>query len=214
MRYLFISILFVITAEPLLAKSFTRLNSLHTNYGVSQFNYGDVGKQDLFQCGNCAAIKLVNPVKVTQIAAIIVYERQEVDEGLGTPGVYLGCTLRRLPPHSSLGISVLGLPSAQFRPEPGKYVEVIWAPEDKVALRYGRPTRIANGLGGYFSNSADGQYLGTVQLAHPKMFSLPSDLVVEGQKQEAIDCICDGISDLDLSGDIFKNFGVGNCTNN
>jgi len=209
-------VLFAITADPLLAKSFAPLSANHTNYGVAQFNFGEVCCAGM-PVGLPTVVRLMNPVKVTQVAAVIVYESVSDDSigFFGNAGKYVGCTLPKLPPHSSMGINRDQLPqNADFA---GKYVEVIWAPVKEVTTsgrRFKRNTRLADGLGGYFSNAHEGQYEGTVQLAHPKLFSLPSDDVVPGQRQEAIDCICEGLSDLGLSGDIFSEFGIGPCPDN
>lgn len=220
MRYLFILAVFFVITEPLSAMQYRPLTSLHTNYGVSQLNYGQVCCAGITP-GLPTVIRLMNPIKVTQVAAVIVYENRsdDINGFLGNPGVYVGCTLRKLSPHSSIGINRDQLPQSPVGPlaQPSKYVEVIWAPEQEVGIGYWHTSkmgRIADGLGGYFSNAHDGQYEGTVQLANPRLFSLPSDDIVPGQKQAAVDCICEGLSDLNLSGDIFSEFGIGPCPDN
>jgi hypothetical protein len=50
---------------------------------------------------------------------------------------------------------------------------------------------------------------GEITLAHPSLFSLPSNVAVAGQKEAASDCICQQVSTLGLSRNLFKEFGVG-----
>ncbi len=66
-------------------------------------------------------------------------------------------------------------------------------------------TRVADGLGGW---SHSGRDTPDPQLAHPGLFTLPSNDVVAGQRETAIGCVCDGLVSLGVSTDVFGNFGV------
>lgn len=120
----------------------------------------------------------------------------------------MGCLVRELTPHASAAITDRDVPeNGRFR---AKYAEVIWAPVDKVSpgKGNGKNRRLADGLGGYFSNTSRGRDDGRPQLAHPGLFSLPSDDVVASQRQAAIDCVLAGLSSLGLSSDTFSDFGI------
>ena len=90
---------------------------------------------------------------------------------------------------------------------PPRYAEVIWAPEDKVRVRGRghRGTRLADGLGG----RSQGAVNTTVHhLAHPSLFSLPSNDVVPGQREDAVNCVCNNLVLLGLDSHTFKDFGI------
>ena len=194
-------------ASPVSAGHFEELSVHHTNYGVAQFNYGNLAARNIDDF--TPLIKLMNPVHVTQVAAVIVYEAARGFRP-GTAGAYSTCLVRELTPHGSLG-----LPEAVVNP-PGrrvaKYAEVIWAPVDPVSDdddddNIDDLTRLADGLGGYWEHGA-GNHEGKPELALPHLFSLPSDAVVLGQRQAAIDCVLAGLAALGLSPDIFSDFGI------
>lgn len=158
----------------------------------------------------------MNPVHVTQVVALIVYE---ADRGRnpGTAEQYALCQVRKLGPHASVGVPEAFFDTGDPDLRLPKYVEAIWAPVEKVSLvkghhhqharqhRHGR--RVADGLGGILESGTASRE-GDTQLAHPGLFSLPSDTVVAGQRQAAIDCVLAGLGSLGLSLDIFEEFGI------
>ena len=148
----------------------------------------------------------MNPVHVTQVAAVIAYEAAR-GRRPGTPELFVSCVVRELTPHASIGLTETAInPPGNSRP---KYAEVIWAPVTEVSLGQGQGQnrRMADGLGGNF-DSGIGNREGNSRLAHPGLFSLPSDDVVAGQRQAGIDCVRQGLLDLGLNDDIFEEFGV------
>ena len=161
-------------AAPLSAEHFTELSPLHTVYGVSQFNYADVGVDN--------SVYLLNPNHVTQVAAVLAYNHAvalfvpppgcvnpcapHVSNGtIGTcnldtggilffssgdvsvgeqPEEFLACVVVLLTPHESLQVTT---PFFQAF----SYVETIWSPVDPVRVRIGddrKARRLADGLGG------------------------------------------------------------------
>ncbi len=191
---------------------FSRLSAAHTQYGVSQYNYGIVPREGGGPMGFLPApMKLMNPNSVTQIAAVLVYNRSEdaseVEE-------FLGCVVNRLTPHAALDLTspVVGgnFPTGEadaFVVPPGfppRYAEVIWAPEDKVRVR-GRGTRLADGLGGRSQGAVNTT---AHHLAHPSLFSLPSNDVVLGQREAAVECVCNNLMLLELDSRTFRDFGI------
>ena len=195
-----LAVLALAGATPAAADHFKPLSPNHTSYGVAQLNYGNVPPFLDF------IVKLMNPVHVTQAAAVIIYESDR-GANAGTPEKYLNCVVRQLTPHASISIE-----EGDYFPttdEVSTYAEVIWAPVAKVSpgKGNGENRRIADGLGGYFHTGRD---LHDPRLAHPGLFSLPSNTVVAGQRENAINCVCTGLSGLALSGDVFSEFGI-NC---
>ena len=192
---------------------FQPLSLSHTDYGVAQLNYGNIPGFE--NSPTMPVMKLMNPTPVTQVAAAIVYEAER-GQNPGTPEVYATCVVRKLTPHASIGIpsSAVDTPANTLP----KYAEVIWAPVEKVQVsllsQFGiksgvkKGARMADGLGGYFLTAFQGSAEGTPQLAHPQLFSLPSDDVVAGQRQAAIDCVLGGLANLGLPADIFEDFGI------
>ena len=61
-------------ASPLVAGHFEELSKFHTIFGVSQLNYADTGRE----FGVNKKIYLYNPNHVTQIAAVLMYERSRL----------------------------------------------------------------------------------------------------------------------------------------
>jgi hypothetical protein len=186
-------------ATPASADHFKPLSPNHTSYGVGQLNYGNLPAFLDF------IVKLINPVHVTQGAAVIVYESDRSDQaGTRTPEKYLTCQVRKLTPHASISITQEVLfPGGENVPS---YAEVIWAPADKVSPGQGngQNRRIADGLGGF---SYAGRDIPT-SVAHPGLFSLPSNDVVGGQREAAITCVCAGLAVAGLSADVFSEFGI------
>jgi hypothetical protein len=191
-------------ANSVWADHFKRLSTKHTSYGVSQLNYANLSQDTGVPS---PVFKLMNPGHVTQAAAAFVYSSARGDVGTD-PEVYLGCSVAVVPPHGSIGITgddLVTVPGG----EP-LYGEVIWAPLEKVDFGkhkgkekdYGR---IADGLGGSFGGARSE---GESRLAHPGLFSLPSDSAFPGQRQAAIDCVCADLGTLGESPDIFSEFGI------
>ena len=142
------------------------------------------------------------------------------------PSTSFGCAVRELTPHAALGISsnVVGDPT-NFT---ALYVEVISAPSTPVRKGTGngaedededededdeddrhkrhkkRELRVADGLGIIAEASGNEKPL---RLIHPGLFSLPSDDVVDGQRQAAIDCVCGELPE-DSDPETFEDFGV------
>jgi len=194
-------------AAPTWADHFKPLSPDHTSYGVAQLNYGDICCTDA-KGGVSPAVTLWNPNHVTQVAALLVYESARGPRP-GKPEVFVGCAVRQLTPHASVGIPDKEIP--ENKTFVAKYAEVIWVPVDKVnpGKGNGATRRIADGLGGYFSNhGTEKRDDGVSQLAHPGLFSLPSDDVVFGQRKDAIGCVRKGLLKLGLSPDVFSEFGI------
>ena len=102
------------------------------------------------------------------------------------------------------------------------YVESIWVPLDPVEVRDNtgdddddddggsgsgggvQLTRVADGLGGLTVFGRGAFHF----LAHPDLFSLPSDDVVPGQRRAAIDCVLLVLAAQGLPSDVFSDFGV------
>src|SRR5574341_2344249 len=184
-------------ATTVWADHFKPLSPNHTSYWVAQRNYGNIS-QSAVDNGEMPAVKLMNPNHVTQAVAGLIYssdrgQRRQPSE------VFLGCKVEVLTPHGSKDISGAELVAAGVPDDRPLYGEYIWAPLEKVNLGRdddeddkrgdGRKRRIADGLGGRAVHRLL-DVEGEVQLAHPGLFSLPSDSVVSGQRQKAINCIC------------------------
>ena len=193
---------------------FEPLSASHIDYGVSQYNYGIVprsgGGPNAFVP---APMKLMNPSKVTQVAAVFVYNRSADPS---QTEVFLGCVVRKVTPHGALDLldeSIGGdFPAGEntfFLPPgfPPRYAETIWAPLEKVKVK-GKGSskrRVADGLGGRSMGAVNAT---EHHLAHPKLFSLPSNKVVPGQRQAALDCVCSNLQQIGASSKTFKDFGV------
>lgn len=199
------------------ADHFKPLSPNHTAYGVSQLGYGDLRGRDDDSLTPMA--RLHNPNHVTQVAALIFYDAAR-GRSPGTPEVFVGCHCKVLTPHASVGVSEEDVPDSG-RPGRARYAEAIWSPVDPVRVSKGRDDddddkddgdkasrRIADGLGGAFNIGANDFAGASINLAHPGLFSLPSNSVVPGQRQVAIDCLCNELARLNLNRDIFKEFGV------
>ena len=198
--------------------AFKKLSSEHVSFGVSQFLAGSIPP-----ASDHIALKLLNPNHVTQVAAVFVYDRtkrREFDDAKGTAGLFRGCLLQVLVPHAALGLG----PTSGFPENPSNtptYVEVISAPETPVLEATGnrflelwrkkkgikpKTLRMADGLG----IVAHGASLENIPLfrLHPGMFSLPSEDVPENKPGAATNCVCDGLSKLELDPEVFEDFGI------
>ena len=189
------------------AANFQPLSVNHIHYGVSQFLYGHMSDQPV-------PVKLTNPNRVRQAAAMLIYTRGKSDEDIPTIlEAYVGCAVRVLGPHGALGIANGALPDVPTELSKSslrRYVEVLWAPIDPVRARSKRRrTRLADGLGG----SASGGLFVSDQFAltHPSRFTLPSNDVIAGQREAAIDCVCQGLAENNAPPDTFSDFGVREC---
>ena len=128
-------------AVPLSAGHFQELSADHTNYGVAQLNYVDVGQDN--------SIILMNPNHVTQVAAALAYTRPEYRYSFGSFNnfyrldfsfiqqgtlpeqdgeradefmeVFLACVVIKLTPHGAVKINT------EFSSDVERYVEVIWS---------------------------------------------------------------------------------------
>ena len=206
----FVSLLLLTVAGSAAAddRSFSRLSAHHTAMGVSQFNYGLVPRAG----GGAnqavpAPMKLANPGPVAQAAAVLVYSRSVNQEA------FIGCVVRKVTPHGAMDLldPAIGgdFPTGDetFPVPPGlppRYAETIWAPLHPVRIGE-RHTRIADGLGGRAYGAV---HAIEHHLAHPRLFSLPSNDVVEGQREKAIACVCDGMAARDIPPRTFRPFGI------
>jgi hypothetical protein len=191
------------------ADHFRPLSPQHTNYGVSQLQFGDVAGRENFG-GPRPVVRLNNPNHVTQAVAILVYQAER-GRLPGRPEVFDGCHVEVLTPHASQAVSGAEFPGAGGVFGSPQYATAIWAPLDSVSPGRGRGQnrRIADGLGGAMDVNAFADRNGRqVNLAHPGLFSLPSDDVVPGQRQAAITCVCTFVATLRLSRDLFSEFGI------
>jgi hypothetical protein len=214
----------LVLATSAFADHFSPLSPNHTRYGVSQLQFGDVAGREQFDPVR-PVIRLNNPNHVTQAVAILAYQAERGPRP-GRAEVFDGCHVEVLTPNASQAVSGAEFPNGAVISTP-QYAEAIWAPLDPVRLRdddddddddddgngrgpQGGNRRIADGLGGLADFSGVGGDLtgSTQNLAHPGLFSLPSDAVVPGQRQAAITCVCTFVKVLSLSRDIFNEFGI------
>ena len=120
--------LVLLGANPVSAGHFKKLSVHHTNFGVAQLNYGNISGRNFD--GFRPLLKLMNPVHVTQVAAVIVYEAAR-GRTPGTAELFSTCVVRELTPHASIGIPET-LINPSFISRRAKYGEMIWAPVDPV----------------------------------------------------------------------------------
>ena len=189
-------------AVPLSAGHFQELSADHTNYGVAQLNYVDVGQEN--------SIILMNPNHVTQVAAALAYTEPTYLYSFGSfnnfyrldfdfveqgelPGkedeeteVFLACVVVKLTPHGAVKVTMMGDPVGDLDVE--LYMEVIWSPEFPVRVPIAaqggakKSRRIADGLGGRTLAHAEVRggrpaVPGSDHLAHPGLFTPPDDSV-------------------------------------
>ena len=152
----------------------------HAPAGVSQLIVGNISQLNV-------PLKLINPNRKPHAVAVLVYGSDRGFNPTGS-GVYRSCLVEVLPPHGSVGISKDELPGG------ASYVEIISAPVNG-------KKRLADGLG-IVAHGTDGH---PFFLLNPSLFSLPSD---EFQRQEAIDCVLNGLSDLSVGHKVFKGLGI------
>lgn len=184
------------------------LSKDHTVYGVSQYLAGGVAP-----IGNIL-VKLVNPTPVTMVAAALFYEREGGKRGgTTTPEKFLRCVVEELSPHAAIQIENEAECASNNSSNPEcvpLYVEVISVPVEPVTLRshwkkHKYFNSLADGLGIVGSPNT---FQGNLFLLNPKLFSLPSDSVVDGQRKYAIDSICTALQEKGLSPDLFEEFGI------
>lgn len=220
--------LFGLSATPLVARHFKELSDFHTIFGVSQFNALDLDFQ--------TELVLYNPNHVTQVAAVLLYERSFMNFGTGgnqeivldstddfPPERYFGCMVTKLTPHAAVELdwdSLINLGET--------YAEVIWAPEDPVRVAIAalggqrKSRRLADGLGGQVQGDDEEDSRG-YHLVHPGLFSLPDETVdfefdaSKNQQEATIECVCQGLFNLagppfenPVSLRVFETFGI-NC---
>lgn len=200
------------------AEHFKPLSPNHTAYGVSQLNYGNIPQVSIVE--NSSAVKFMNPNHVTQAVAALIYSSSRGPQGAGRPTeVFLGCKVRVITPHGSTDISDVELIAAGVPQGRPLYSEHIWAPLEKVSLSEdegdgkndksdkseAKKRRIADGLGG---NAESVAFERQLRLAHPGLFSLPSNSVVPGQQERAARCVCAELAALHLSADTFSDFKI------
>ena len=202
--------LLAFSAAPLMAGHFLELSRWHTSFGVAQLNALDIEDED--------RVVLYNPNHVTQVAAVLAYQRGFVEYSFngGTDLLefdssgdfplerYFACVVVKLTPHAALNVRWFS-----SRP-PGleiSYVEVIWSPEFPVRVPIAalggqkKSRRVADGLGGQAMGENDDASRG-YHLLHPGLFSLPDETVdfalndAINQQEAARQCICQGLFDL------------------
>lgn len=175
---------------------------------MSQFLAGNINAQET------TPLKLFNPTPVTQVVAALFYEREsEGPRPGGNAEQFQACLVRLLTPHGAVQLPL------DFLATNRAYVEVISAPVTPVKREKDEHDdhgdhddddeglRLADGLG--IRGTATLTFFASVPLSmvHPELFSLPSDDVLPGQRQAAIDCVCDGLA-LGLDPDVFEDFGI------
>ena len=176
------------------------LSVLHSAYGPSQLLVGD---STSFRNVH---IRLSNPTIREHMVAVLAYERviegRSGEAGGGEAEVFNNCTVKRLTPHGSVSSSSL-FTSGPF------YGEVISAPSQPIRLPNGSVTRVANGLG-VLAKGGGSRENQRWQPVFPRLFSLPSNAVVPGQREQAIRCVCLHLRFLfeDVPGDVFSDFGI------
>ena len=196
-----------LSAAPASAGHFEEFSEHHTTFGVSQFNALDLDNDD--------DMVLNNPIHVTQVAAVLLYERGEINyshDGQefffnGSTGDfplerYFACMVVKLTPHASLDLN-WDDPSGLGE----TYAEVIFVPEQPVRVAIAalggqkKSRRLADGLGGQAVGEGDRESRG-FHLVHPGLFSLPDETVdfefnaAINQQEAARQCICQGLFDL------------------
>jgi len=148
--------------------------------------------------------------------AALIYSSDRGRGGAGqTTEVFLGCKVRVLAPHSSTDISDADLVTAGVPQGRPLYTEHIWAPLGEISVRQDdderheksdrKKRRTADGLGG---NAEGSSFERELRLAHPGLFSLPSNSVIPGQRETAIGCVCAELAAQSLNADIFSDFGI------
>ena len=206
----------LVVGSVALAGHLAPLSPAHTGYGVSQYiakNFSDFDSTTVF-----GSLNVTNPNERSHVFAVLFYERRiegdiSAEPDAGTPGLFLGCLVETIPPHGSLNIAQTDprVPdsAADHGSHDPKFVQVISVPRQSATVA-GRKTRVANGLGVTMEATGFGARE-HVALLYPELFRLPFDQVAAGQRQDAVDCICGGLSAKGLPGGIFAHpvFGIG-----
>ena len=106
-------------ASPLLADHFLELSRWHTSFGVSQLNYADTGReQSSSNLGTDKKIYLYNPNHVTQIAAVLMYERSELDFNSNCCSAGAECQKRHTVPTRATRSAPVGPPGRLYSVAP------------------------------------------------------------------------------------------------
>ncbi len=226
------AVLLCVAPPPVFAEGLT---TSHTAYGVSQLLAG-IHSGDLLYNYECptyvdrwgytrywgqANVRLMNPTGATHMAAVIVYDRlhpeardrfQICEPGETSldcllPERFVACSVERLTPHAAMSatpcIHPVTNPGYGLYSNRPLYTELISAPEEGVAGTGG--TGVADGYGLIAFQGRTEMYL---RALHPSLFTLPSDSVVAGQRQAAVECICSGLAELAAPLDVLSGFGV------
>ena len=194
-------VLLSLAVTPAWSVTYGKLSKNHTLYGVSQFLAGGVSPTGY------VLVKLVNPTPVTMVAVALFYEREGGKRGGTTPETFLRCVVEELSPHAAIQIEnktecVKSNNNPACVPQ---YVEVISVPVDPLQAKKNGTTRLADGLGIVGSPN---NFQGNLFLLNPELFSLPSDSVVDGQREDAIESICTALQNQGFSLDLFEEFGI------
>ncbi len=210
--------LLALGAAPLMATHYQEISNHHTAWGISQLNALDIDTE--------SSVVLLNPNHDTQIAAILIYGRGDIDYTMfgDSAGqlfieaiddefdeVWRACIVVKLTPHAAqeLDWDTARLP---FWPN-HRYVEAIFAPLDPVRApgTGGKARRLADGLGGIMTGESSDD-ANNYALVNPLLFSLPSDSVVSGQQAAACACICERVFLLGFPpsqiNSVFAPFGI------
>ncbi|MDB9822914.1 hypothetical protein OAC89_04360 [Deltaproteobacteria bacterium] len=172
-----------------------RFSSSHTLYGVSQYISGYTSGYEYY-------LKLSNPTPVTMIVAVLAYDRESGGSG-GGGSEFVDYNVIRLAPHAAASVGGVDTDFGQ------RGIEIISAPETPPSSSMWGYRRTADGLG---IIKTRGGYGGDTFSGNPNAFNLPSDAVVAGQRQEAINSILCGLEDIGAPLDTFKDFGIeGEC---
>lgn len=180
---------------------FRPLSANHILAGVSQLLAGNLTVRDF-------ALRLWNPTKATMISTVLVYQSTQLDD-TGTPDIepeiFLGCKPFELTAHSSIRIDTDFLNDGINATEERTYVEILTVPKELVQVsQFGAPTRACDGCGVRAGNATAEQ----IYPLDPRTFNLPDDAPNPGQRQAAIDCLCDVAMNVIGSLQAFTNFGV------
>lgn len=217
----FVAAAALLGSAAIASAQFSPLSRDHIANGVSQYlagNSKDDGNPLEGGGGGTPLLGLLNPNGRSHIAAILFYERRleghPTDTAGGTPGLFLGCRVETLAPHSAFDIreGEGQAPALTWTPDGGhspRYVEVLSVPRQPVAVN-GMQTRVADGLG--LTADDTGEFHSSEQMfpLDPRHFRPPLNQISPGQLQASIDCICDGLSTQGLPTDAFSEspFGI------
>ena len=194
-------------------QAFKKLSEHHVLYGVSQYLAGNITVK------GSTPLKIFNPTPVAQVSAAILYERDnQSGDGFdniadGVAGKYQDCLVRALAPHGAVQLDL------NFLPVNRGYAEIVSVPIKALGKaksgksgksdksKKSKKRRIADGLGIMGTTTVTNFVSIPMSTVHPSLFSLPSDSVVPGQQQAAVDCICGAIP-AGVDSDVFQEFGI------